>query len=367
MLNSISKRHYRGLILLFVIFTGSPSSWAKAKKAPRGSKTVIVLAEDANNPLETIKPLNNLSADFYDFLMRFQGQVVPGKALQEQISLVENQTEKYLQSLGVIFTKELLSKEDFNFEGTFIQKATFTTFQIQSVEASEDLNSQFFAAMKSDIHTQDLKLVLNPFLQMTTGAIQGYFEPQSKSLVFGITALSYRVGGLGDTLAHEARHAYEHAKLLDGEFTLASWVLRSSQKTNVVYSDFVRLDEIETHRQDVDYLVNKAPEFEKYFVDKSSLGRLREARAETLKFKQETLQRLTQSSRQFLQKLSQLLTSGTSNLSCVAEARGPLLFCQVSGVQGGAYDAAEIRFVNDSKPATQQIQELIQQSLDQLL
>jgi hypothetical protein len=142
--------------------------------------------------------------------------------------------------------------------------------------------------------------------------------------------------------------------------------LLSSLGTDLAYSEFLRLDEIETHRQDIDYLENQAPEFEKYVVDKSGLKRLRQARAETLKFKQETLQRLVQSSRQFLSKLSQLLSSGSAKMFCAAETKGPLFMCQVSGVQGAAYETAEIRFVKSSTPIMQQLQEVIRQSLDQL-
>ncbi|WP_373999655.1 hypothetical protein [Bdellovibrio bacteriovorus] len=359
------KKHVSTLLYFilgfcFVFFTGLSTTYAKPK---RGEKPAPI--SSVNNPLEMVKPFSNLTADFYDFVLRYNGRLIPGKDLQPWITKIQNSAEDYFNSIGVQYELQMVKREDMEFQGSFIEKLSYPLFIISGVSEARESNGQFFEKVLSDSRLQSLKLVFDPFLPLWSGPIQGFFEPSSNSLYFSVTALSYRTGGLGDTLEHELLHALENENLLKGSLTLAAITLMADQRTPEVYSDFLRLDEIETHLLDIEFLTKQAPQLEENVLDKGSLKRLREERNKNLEFKKETVQRLLKNSLRYLSKLRENIS--TVAMNCRADDILPLRVCKTSEITGESYDKVEIRF-----PATtpqtdlQKMKELLDWSLQRL-
>ncbi|WP_155722563.1 hypothetical protein [Bdellovibrio bacteriovorus] len=312
-----------------------------------------------------VKPFSNLTADFYDFVLRYNGRLIPQKDLQPWFIKIQNAAEDYFKSIGVQYQLEMVKREDLEFQGSFIEKISYPLFIISEVSESRESNGQFFEKVLADDRFQNLKMVFDPFLPLWSGPIQGFFEPSSNSLYFSVTALSYRTGGLGDTLEHELRHVLENENLLAGVSTLASITLIADKKTSEVYSDFLRLDEIDTHMSDIDFLTEKAPGLEENVLDKSSLKRLREERNRNLEFKKETARRLLKNSFRYLSKFKANIR--TIALNCRADETSPLRICKTSDIEGESYDQIEIRFPADSAQTDlQKVTELLEWSMQRL-
>ncbi|KHD87945.1 MAG: hypothetical protein OM95_11815 [Bdellovibrio sp. ArHS] len=341
----------------FVFFTGLSKIYAKNKKTPPPPIESLEV-----NPLEKVKAFSNLTADFYDFVLRYNGRLIPGKALQPWIAKIESATQAYFASIGVQYKTQVVKRENLEFQGSYIDKMSYRLFIPTEALEPTEMNGLFFFQTLNDDRFSDLQLTFDPFLPLWSGPIQGFFEPATNSLYFSVTALSYRTGGLGDTLQHELRHALEHRQLLEGKDTLASFTLMSTQSTSEVYSDFLRLDEIETHLLDIAYLKEEAPLLENNVLEKSSLKRLREERNRNLEFKKETVLRLLKNSFSYLTKLKMQIGS----LQCQTDTEPILRVCTTDKVIGETYDRIEIRFTNNQQTDTQKVSALIDWALKKI-
>lgn len=366
------------LQLFVLILVLAFSSWGLAKPNSKSkAKESSSEASSEYNPLEAIKDLNNQSADFYDFLMRYQGQFVPKQELQKQIEALRIATEAYLNKLGVQFQIEKRSMKDAQFEGAAIQKIDFPAFVLQSVHEGSgfvDQNAEFLRLILADPAMAKTRLILNPYLQVENSRIQGFFEKETRRIEFSVPALSYRVGGLGDTLRHEFRHAQEQFQLEQGRPTLASWVFKNSSsqvsEATAPYSEFLRLDEIDTHRLDVEYLTETAPGFEKYNLDKSKLVELRRFRSSTLDFKKQILSRLETDTRLVFWKLADLNFKNLIQWQCLSQEL--MMVCQAKLDKGMPYQTVELTLpiqllqTQNAQIPTEQIQHAIEWALSQI-
>ncbi|MDG0818269.1 hypothetical protein [Bdellovibrio svalbardensis] len=347
MASSFSIR-YGLLAFLFILFAGLPQG-ASAKNFKRPNTPPESQSTAAGpNALELVKPLNTLSADFYDFVLRYGGRLIPAKDLQPWIVRMHEASEAYFNSIGVKFSIQTVKREQMEFQGSYVEKISYNLYTLTSVENASELNGEFIQGILQDESLGDLKLIYDPFLQLWSGPIQGFFEPSTYSLVFSTTALSYRVGGLGDTLTHEIRHAQEHNAILKGFPSLASFTFLSNKSSPEVYSQFLRLDEAETHALDIQFLVETAPSLEALLTDKSSLKRLREARQKSLEFKRETLQRIIASTQGTLARLKkEIQIHGVTNLNCAPEPlttmKSSVELCKFSDPEAEHYERLEIR------------------------
>lgn len=343
----------------------APLAFAKGgrnKPAPQES------FQTGPNSLELIQPLNNLTADFYDFVLRYGGRLIPGKDLQPWIAKMHAASEAYLTAIGAEYSTKTIKREQLEFQGSFVEKISYNLYTITAIKNPQELNGDYLATLLNDNDLQELQLIFDPFLQLWSGAIQGYFEPASLALVFSTSALSYRVGGLADTLAHESFHAREHAALLRGEPSLASFTFFSRKPSAEVYAQFLRLDEADTHALDIEYLQTTAPTLEALVTDKSSLKRLREARQKALEFKIETLQRIIANTQGLLSLLrDEVQNQGLTELGCAPEPQSPLILCRFTIAEGNAYERLEIRWAPQSpSPQPAQLLKLLTWSLNRL-
>lgn len=338
----------RFVVLLLTVFTVTSLGFltdvlAKAKGRDSGGSNQTTLS---SVQLEKIKTLNNQSADFYEFLLRYQGQFVPKNLLNQEVRNLEKETEQYLSSAQILFQKEIRTLEDVQFEGAAIEKISFAVYEIKNVvgdDESLDENARFIKSVLSQPYMQKNKLILNPFLQVERSGIQGFFESKNKKIEVGITALSYRVFGLGDTLAHELRHAEEQWKIENAQSSLASWILRGLAVDDDPYSEFLRLDEIQTHRMDIQFLTEQAPLLEKNNPDPSKLKGMREFRQQTLDFKKVMLQNMEDRARSSLYWLMTAQAEGKVIWQC-AKIQAPLMRCKAADLSGAQAQTVEVQF-----------------------
>lgn len=85
-----------------------------------------------------------------------------------------------------------------------------------------------------------------------------YYDSTNNRISISNTVLFMDMSGVSSTLAHEMHHYYEQVKLWNGEQTLARIALRNSpaKERDDGYTNFLRIDEFETHILDLRSFVN---------------------------------------------------------------------------------------------------------------
>jgi hypothetical protein len=170
-----------------------------------------------------------------------------------------------------------------------------------------DLTAQMLDGVLQNKKLAGLKIILDPFLFLSRMNTMGGFEPKEFRLVLTQFAIAQDALGIGSTFRHEIQHAFENVKLKDGEKTLSSF--QGSQripKENGPYTNFMSMDELETHLRDLRFLKNIAPTHDKYLGDELTAKAI-ELRKNQIRQKVSTIQSLISKSNFVLAQLEIVL------------------------------------------------------------
>ncbi|MNJ92622.1 hypothetical protein D3C87_102960 [compost metagenome] len=246
--------------ILTTIAVGLFSSYAMA--ANQCSR--IFVSEMSNHePLAEIKNLQMTHVEFLDFLSARKGQTLEPAELSHWIQRAEKATTEYFENAGIQFTRESVVHEGIDFNGVKIPRLAYDVYKIVESKQEGSPNALFFNGVLKNSKLKSLSLIYDPFLSIRQAGVSGYFLNSPHQIWFSWNSLVGRRWGTGDTLRHEVQHAFEYQKIREGRPTLASFQFIGKEKREEAYSDFMSLDEIETHLRDVRFLKNIVPRLEK--------------------------------------------------------------------------------------------------------
>lgn len=185
--------------------------------------------------------------------------MLTSQKLLEKNQKLEAAIEEYLGLVGITFQRVqtldwirgLEDKNSFMFYRN--------TYEIKgSREGGAEARMLHGLAIHPEYQGSKLIIELDPLYGFKKSG-EAEFLPLLTRITIGPHEFMNNMMGIGASLRHEAQHFIEQDKLNKGQQSLARFEFRSkTPDPEVVYSDFLRGDEIETHLRDLRYFSNFA-------------------------------------------------------------------------------------------------------------
>lgn len=175
--------------------------------------------------------------------------------LDAKIAQITILAEKYFESNALFFEKKDTTISVKNLKDTEQYTLQYPVYSIYGSKEGDGISRLMYGA-QSKLKTKNysLNIVFDLLYKIKYPDFSGHFIAEGGTIFIGSHVISEDIAGLGATLRHEIQHYFEQTKMLNGNMTLSRISFTESKvsaQENGPYSNFLRMDEIETHLRDL--------------------------------------------------------------------------------------------------------------------
>ena len=203
-------------------------------------------------------PLAEMNEAYEKLLADFATpEQMTSQVLREKVGLLAKSIQDYLDTAGISYEviPQPLPIQGLKDQTEFV--LTYPMYVLSGSQSGTRLARMMNGVQKTAaFRTKNLRIVLDPLYHQHF-ASKAHFRHDLMVILIGPHEFSQDVASISSAFRHEIGHAFEHMKLAEGKDTLARLEMRSMMgKPNKIYSDYFRVDEVETHLLDFRIISN---------------------------------------------------------------------------------------------------------------
>lgn len=203
-------------------------------------------------------PLDEMNEAYEKLLADFATpEKMTSEVLREKVGLLAKSIQDYLDTAGISYEviPQPLPIKGLKDQPEFV--LTYPMYVLSGSQSGTRLARMMNGVQKTKaFQEKNLRIVLDPLYHQHF-ASKAHFRQDLMVILIGPHEFSQDVASISSALRHEIGHAFEHIKLAEGKNTLARIEMQSMMGTpDKVYSDYFRVDEVETHLLDFRIISN---------------------------------------------------------------------------------------------------------------
>jgi len=243
------------------------------------------------------------------FTIRNKPHTLDVATFEASMRQIEKLTEEYFNAAGIGFKKNgrLSAVKGLKDSGYYM--ALHQVYVLSgSAQGNEVARLLYGLQSHPDFKKHPAKVILDPLYAINNQDSYAHFTGSNYQIGIGSHVFMHNKLGIGADFRHEIQHYIEQVKIQKGEMSLARLELKNPDgKKEVAYSDYLKMDEIESHLRDLRYYTNTEKLAK---IDaKNKMPEITESRADMVLESLERQQRFIRDSRKVLSVIKKSISN----------------------------------------------------------